>query len=60
MAAVRRLLPILPIAAAAHASSIANSCNMKLLSQTEAISVDEDLMATPGFSVDQVMNLFLQ
>lgn len=30
---------------------------MKLLSQQEAIAVDEDLMATPGFSVDQLMEL---
>jgi len=29
----------------------------KLLSQAEAIAVDEDLMATPGYSVDQLMEL---
>lgn len=30
---------------------------MKLLSQQEAIKVDEDLMAEPGFSIDQLMEL---
>jgi hypothetical protein len=29
----------------------------KLLSQAEAIAVDEDLMQTPGFSIDQLMEL---
>ncbi len=36
----------------------AGSCaKMKLLTQPEAIAVDEALMATPGFSVDQLMEL---
>jgi len=30
---------------------------MKLLGQEEAIHIDEELMATPGFSVDQLMEL---
>jgi NAD(P)H-hydrate repair Nnr-like enzyme with NAD(P)H-hydrate epimerase domain len=30
---------------------------MKLLTQKEAIAVDEELMSTPGFSVDQLMEL---
>lgn len=29
----------------------------KLLSQQEAVAIDEELMATPGFSVDQLMEL---
>ena len=30
---------------------------MKLLSQAEATALDEDLMVTPGFSIDQLMEL---
>lgn len=30
---------------------------MKLLNQAEAAAVDEDLMVTPGFSIDQLMEL---
>ena len=33
------------------------SAQLKLLGQQEAVAVDEDLMATPGFSVDQLMEL---
>ena len=36
-------------------TSLAGS--MKLLSQEEAIAVDVDLMAAPGFSIDQLMEL---
>jgi hypothetical protein len=37
---------------------VTSSCsNMKLLTQKEAIAVDEELMSTPGFSVDQLMEL---
>ena len=43
--------------ACAHATAASRPSNMKLLSQSEAIAVDEDLMTTPGFSVDQLMEL---
>ena len=33
------------------------SAQLKLLGQQEAVAVDEDLMATPGYSVDQLMEL---
>jgi hydroxyethylthiazole kinase-like uncharacterized protein yjeF len=50
------VLFLVPTVCAAMTSSSAKP-TMKLLSQQEAISVDEDLMATPGFSVDQLMEL---
>eukprot|EP00965_Chrysotila_dentata_P191231 6174393-Pleurochrysis_carterae.AAC.2 len=34
-----------------------SSMSMRYLSQSEAVAVDEALMATPGFSVDQLMEL---
>lgn len=30
---------------------------MKFLNQAEAIALDQDLMSTPGFSIDQLMEL---
>ncbi|KAL1519718.1 hypothetical protein AB1Y20_023228 [Prymnesium parvum] len=38
-------------------ASLAGPPSLKLLSQSEAIAVDQELMATPGFSVDQLMEL---
>ena len=38
-------------------TSTAMSKPLKLLSQKEATELDEDLMATPGFSIDQLMEL---
>ena len=50
--------------AVAHASQLTHSAThcasiagMRLLNQKEAIQVDEDLMMTPGYSIDQLMEL---
>jgi hypothetical protein len=40
-----------------HMSTTSLAGSMKLLSQEEAIAVDVDLMAAPGFSIDQLMEL---
>ena len=40
-----------------HMSATSLAGSMKLLSQEEAIAVDVDLMAAPGFSIDQLMEL---
>lgn len=52
------------VAAAAAASAVGgaataecSSRDVTLLGQDDAIAVDEELMATPGFSVDQLMEL---
>mmetsp|Transcript_27001 Transcript_27001/g.83979 ORF Transcript_27001/g.83979 Transcript_27001/m.83979 type:complete len:261 (+) Transcript_27001:186-968(+) len=41
----------------ARALSMAGAPGVSLLGQDAAIALDEDLMATPGFSVDQLMEL---
>lgn len=53
------LLSLAPAVRALASSTMSGgSCGgMKLLTQAEAIAVDEDLMQTPGFSVDQLMEL---
>lgn len=42
---------------ATSSSSTATMHKLKLLSQKEATELDEDLMAMPGFSIDQLMEL---
>eukprot|EP00966_Prymnesium_polylepis_P268233 6196713-Prymnesium_polylepis.2 len=60
-AAVAGLMRTLAVTGGARAFALSSARRalptMKLLSQREAIAVDEDLMATPGFSVDQLMEL---
>lgn len=57
LTALRRSSVLLNFTLCAASFSGSVRGGMKLLSQQEAISVDEDLMATPGFSVDQLMEL---
>lgn len=68
--AVLRAFSVVAVAAggAAHGRTVASSCSsgpegvplcggLTLLGQEEAAAIDEELMATPGFSVDQLMEL---
>ena len=45
------------LATSSTTGSISTMQKLKLLSQQEATELDEDLMSTPGFSIDQLMEL---
>ena len=45
------------LATGSSTGSISTMQKLKLLSQQEATELDEDLMSTPGFSIDQLMEL---
>ena len=48
---------ITSLATSSTAGSTGTMQKLKLLSQQEATELDEDLMSTPGFSIDQLMEL---
>ena len=57
--ALLRAVPLLLLSrrTASLATSTGSMQKLKLLSQQEATELDEDLMKTPGFSIDQLMEL---
>ena len=49
--------PMASVTQSGASSATATPSSLRLLTQAEAIAVDEALMATPGFSLDQLMEL---